>query len=106
MFACIHGPGAAASGCASEFSPRVEELDANTVVVDAAGLERLFGRPSDLAATLARRFAELGFTGSIAIAENPDAAVHAARSMPSVIIIPRGPESAHQGDLPVELIET
>jgi hypothetical protein len=59
MFACIHGPGAAASGCAREFSPRVEELDANTVVVDATGLERLFGRPGNLAATLARRFAEL-----------------------------------------------
>jgi protein ImuB len=105
MFACIHGPGAAASGCAYEFSPRVEELDANTVVVDAAGLERLFGRPSDLAATLARRFAELGFTGSIAIASNPDAAVHAARGLPGVTIIPRGQEASRLGDLPVELLE-
>jgi protein ImuB len=105
MFACIHGPGAAASGCANEFSPRVEELDANTVVVDAAGLERLFGRPERLAATLARRFAELGFTGSIAIASNPDAAVHAARGLPGVTIIPRGQEGAKLGDLPVELLE-
>ena len=71
MFACIHGPGAAASGCAYEFSPRVEELDANTVIVDAAGLDRLFGAPDDLAAILGRRFADLGFTGSIAIAANP-----------------------------------
>src|SRR5689334_1442065 len=104
MFVCIHGPGAAASGCAGEFSPRVEELDANTVVVDAAGLDRLFGRPERLAATLARRFAELGFTGSIAIAANPDAAVHAARGIPGVTIIPRGQEAARLGDLPVELL--
>jgi protein ImuB len=105
MFACIHGPGAAASGCAREFSPRVEELDANTVVVDATGLERLFGRPGNLAATLARRFAELGFTGSIAIASNPDAAVHAARGLPGVTIIPRGQEAVKLGDLPIELLE-
>src|SRR5580704_15393721 len=105
MFACIHGPGAAASGCASEFSPRVEELDANTVLVDAAGLERLFGRPERLAATLVRRFAELGFSGSIAIASNPDAAVHAARGLPGVTIIPRVQEAVKLGDLPVELLE-
>src|ERR1700730_15435924 len=100
MYAWIHGPGAAASACAYEFSPRVEELDANTVVVDATGLERLFGHPDNLAATQARRFAELGFTGSIAIASNPDAAVHAARSFPGVTIIPRGQEAAKLGDLP------
>src|SRR5467141_2340549 len=105
MFACIHGPGATASCCAYEFSPRVEELDANTVVVDATGLERLFGSPQDLAATLSRRFVELGFTGSIAIAANPDAAVHAARGLPGVTIIPRGQEAAKLGDLPVELLE-
>ena len=105
MFACIHGPGAAASGCAYEFSPRVEELDANTVIVDAAGLDRLFGSPGELAAILERRFAELGFTGSIAIAANPDAAVHAARGLPGVTIIQRGQEMSKLGDLPVELLE-
>src|SRR2546427_7178288 len=104
MFACIHGPGAAASGCAYEFSPRVEELDPSTVVVDAAGLERLFGSPRDLAAALARRFDGIGFTGSVAIASNPDAAVHAARGLPGVTIIPRGQEAARLAELPVELL--
>src|SRR5437762_9281966 len=104
MFACIHGDGAAASGCAYEFSPRVEELDAGTVVVDASGLDRLFGSPRELAAMLARRFAEQGFTGSIAIASNPDAAVHAARGLPGVTIIPRGEEATRLAGLPVELL--
>src|SRR5260370_26155044 len=104
MFACIHGPGAAASGCAYEFSPRVEELDPSTVVVDAAGLERLFGTPRELAAALASRFGAMGFTGSIAIASNPDAAVHAARGIPGVTLIPRGQEAARLGELPVELL--
>src|SRR5260370_16444774 len=100
MFACIHGPGAAASGCAYEFSPRVEELDANTVIVDAAGLDRLFGSPGELAAILERRFAELGFTGSIAIAANPDAAVHAARGLPGLTIIQRAQAIPKPADLP------
>ena len=104
MFACIHGPGAAASGCAYEFSPRVEELDPSTVVVDAAGLERLFGSPRDLAAALASRFGAMGFSGSIAIASNPDAAVHAARGIPGVTLIARGQEAARLGELPVELL--
>src|SRR5437899_4984041 len=104
MFACIHGPGAAASGCAYEFSPRVEELDASTVIVDASGLDRLFGSPRELAAMLARRFAELGFSGSIAIASNPDAAVHAARGLAGVTVIPRGEEAARLAELPVELL--
>jgi protein ImuB len=104
MFACIHGDGAAASGCAYEFSPRVEEIDASTVVVDASGLDRLFGSPQELAAVLARRFAGQGFTGSVAIASNPDAAVHAARGLPGVTVIPRGAEAARLGGLPVELL--
>src|SRR5882724_1635939 len=104
MFACIHGLGAAASGCAYEFSPRVEELDAGTVVVDADGLERLFGSAHELAAALGRRFAEIGFTGSVAIASNPDAAVHAARGLPGVTVIPRGQEASRLAGLPVELL--
>jgi protein ImuB len=105
MFICIHGPGAAASGCAYEFSPRVEELDADTVVADASGLERLFGSPHELAAALSRRFAGQGFAGSVAIASNPDAAVHAARGLPGVTVIPRGTEAARLAGLPVELLE-
>src|SRR5260370_6267703 len=105
MFACLHGPGAAASGCAYEFSPRVEELDPNTVVADAAGLDRLFGHPAALAATLSSRFTQLGFTGSIAIAANPDAAVHAARRLPSVTVIARVDEAARLADLPIDLLD-
>jgi protein ImuB len=103
-YACIHGEGAAASGCACEFSPLVEELDPGTVVVDASGLDRLFGSPRELASALARRFAGLGFTGSIAIASNPDAAVHAARGIAGVTVIPRGEEAARLAALPVEML--
>src|SRR5207248_10739534 len=55
-------------------------------------------------AALSRRFAEIGFTGSVAIASNPDAAVHAARGLPGVTIIPCGQEAARLADLPVQLL--
>jgi protein ImuB len=104
MFVCIHGLGAAASGCAYEFSPLVEEIDPSTVVVDASGLERLFGSAGQLAAALTKRLAGMGFSGAVAIAFNPDAAVHAARGLPGVTIIPRGQEAARLAALPVELL--
>ena len=105
MFACIHGEGAAASGCAYEFSPLVEERNATTVVVDASGLDRLFGSPAELAVALSRRFTGQGFSGSIAIASNPDAAVHAARGFPGVTVIPAGEEAARLAGLAVELLD-
>ncbi len=73
--------------------------------MDASGLERLFGDPAGLAAALARRFAEQGFSGTVAIAANPDAAVHAARGLPGVTVIPRGEEAARLGPLPVALLD-
>ena len=41
---------------------------ASAIVYELGNNVLYFYSPSDLAATLARRFAELGFTGSIAIA--------------------------------------
>src|SRR5205814_4580918 len=63
-----------------------------------------FGTPRDLATALANRFGAMGFAGSIAIAANPDAAVHAARGLPGVTLVPRGQEAARLGELPVELL--
>src|SRR5208282_6900139 len=51
---------AALLDCAQAFSPRVEDTAADTVVLDIAGLERLFGPPPKLAQDLARRARELG----------------------------------------------
>src|SRR5439155_6792549 len=45
-----------------------------------------------------------GLPGSSAIAANPDAAVHAARGLPGVTVIPRGEEAARLAGLPVELL--
>ena len=44
MFACLHGQGPL-TALAFEFSPVVEQTAADTVTLDASGLDRLFGLP-------------------------------------------------------------
>ena len=45
---------------AFSFSPRIEPVRADTVILDVDGLERLFGPPSELASKMIRRAAECG----------------------------------------------
>ena len=103
MFACLHGNGNL-TALASEFSPVVEQTAADTVTLDASGLERLFGFPQDVAAAMARRAAEVGVKVNIALASNPDAAICAARGFAGVSIIPYGDEAKYLGTLPLSLL--
>ncbi|HSB75796.1 MAG TPA: DNA polymerase Y family protein [Terriglobales bacterium] len=89
---------------AQSFSPRVEDTAADTVILDLAGLERLFGPPPQLARDLARRISDLGLEAHVAVARNPDAALHAARGFPGVTLIPDGKEAERLGDLPVDVL--
>ena len=91
--------------CAQAFSPRVEDTAADTVVLDIAGLERLFGPPARLAQDLARRAWELGLAANIAVAANPDAAVLAARGFTGVTVIPPGKQAERLGSLPVDVLQ-
>ncbi len=103
MFACIHGPGVPLD-LASTFSPRVEQVTADTLVLDLAGLDRLFGSPGEVAHVIAGRLAALGVQANVAIAANVDAATHAARGLAGVTIIPPGEEAVLLGNLPVKLL--
>ena len=58
MYACLHGKGNL-TALACEFSPTVEQTSADTVTLDASGLDRLFGMPQDIASAIARRAAEI-----------------------------------------------
>ena len=89
---------------AQAFSPRVEDTAADTAVLDIAGLERLFGPPARLAHDLARRVSDVGLEANIGVASNPDAAIHAARGIPSITIIPPGKEAEHLRDLPIHVL--
>ena len=111
MFACLHVPGlpdlshALLVNCTCGFSPRVEETDAETVVLDISGLERLLGPPGSIADAILRRAAALGMKVNVAVAANPDAAVHAARGFPGITILPQGGEADVLAGLPVAMLE-
>jgi protein ImuB len=108
MYACLHGKGNL-TALACEFSPTVEQTSADTVTLDASGLDRLFGMPQDIASAIARRAAEINASAdpapAIALAMNPDAAICAARGFPGISIIPQGDEAKFLATLPVSQLD-
>lgn len=103
MFCCLCGEGDLRA-LAFDFSPLVEQSAPDAVTFDGSGLDRLFGLPQDIAAAVARRAEELRLKPHIAIAENPDAAICAARAFPGVSIVPYGDEAKYLGELPVSML--
>ncbi len=103
MFACLNAPGnlPLAVECARGFSPHIEELPPDTVIFDVRGLESLYGPPAQLVREIERR---AGVPASIAIAANPDAAMHAALGIPGVTVIAPGKEAEVLAPLPVNLL--
>jgi len=95
---------AALLDCAQSFSPRVEATGCDTIVLDLAGLQPLFGPLPKLAHALARRASDLGLETSVAVAGNPDTAALAARGFSGVTVIPEGKEAEQLGSLPVEVL--
>jgi protein ImuB len=113
--------------CAQSFSPTVEDTARDTVLVDLAGMESLFGSLTKISHAISDRATALGLTVTVAAASNPDAAVLAARGFsvapascrlsrghpapapdsapnPRIIVIPAGKEAERLGPLPVEVL--
>ena len=95
---------AALLDAACGFSPRVEDTAPGLVVLDLEGLERIFGPVSKMARDIARRCSEIGLEAQVAVAANPDAAIHAARGFSGVTVIPEGREAERLATLPVEVL--
>ena len=95
---------AALLDCAQSFSPRIEDTAPDTVLLDLAGLESLFGPPARIARDLARRASDLGLEVHVAAAANPDAAHLAARGSSGVTVIPEGKEAERLGSLPLDVL--
>jgi protein ImuB len=92
---------------AHAFAPRVEDTAADILLLDLAGLERLYGTAGDMAHDLTARVTSLGMKANVAIAPNPDAALHAARGRKGITLIAEGAEAQTLGALPVHiLVET
>ena len=95
---------AALLDCAQSFSPQVEDAGRDTILLDLAGLEPLFGPLPKIARDVARRACDLGLEANVAVASNPDAAALAAHGFSGVVVIPEGKESEQLGSLPVEVL--
>jgi protein ImuB len=102
---------AALLDCAWTISPRVEEGVkqekqgfADTVVLDIAGCETLFGSPDKIAHDLKRVASEVGFETNVAVAGSPFAAISVAQGFPGVTVIPAGEESLRIGSLSLEAL--
>ena len=103
MFACIHGPEIPSlTEFAYGFSPVVEEIGKGTVVIDVEGCELLFGSPYQLASEVVKR-AETAV--SVAVAANPDAAIHAATHLKGITFVSPGEELTCLGEFPIEHLD-
>jgi protein ImuB len=90
--------------CAQSFSPMVEDTARDTVLLDLAGMESLFGSLTKISHAISDRAIALGLAATVASASNPDAALLAARGFSSVTVIPPGKETERLGPLPVEVL--
>jgi len=112
VFACIHAQQIPADLSLPEFaynfSPVVEENRTGTVVIDVDGCELLFGSAYQLANEISLRAKKAGPQGgvestvSVAIAANPDAAIHAATRLPGITFVSPGEELTCLGEFPID----
>jgi protein ImuB len=91
--------------CGYGFSPRVESTAPGTVTMDLTGTARLLGTEQKIGEQLAGRAESCGFQVNVALAANPDAAMHAARGFRGITVIAPGDEARRLALLPIEVLE-
>jgi protein ImuB len=103
MYASIHAPGnlPILLDCARQFSPLIEITSEDTVTFDIRGLGRIYGSPNKIAGEIDRR---IGMPANIAIATNPDAAIHAARGFSGITVMLPGTEAPTLASLSLHLL--
>jgi protein ImuB len=115
MFACIYAreipKELSLSDFAYAFSPMVEETKPHTVVIDVDGCELLFGSAYQLANEISTRGKQSRVSGglestiNIAIAANPDVAIHAATRLQGITFVSPGEELTCLGEFPLETLD-
>jgi protein ImuB len=115
MFACIHAPELPVDVSLQEFaygfSPFVEETRGDTVVIDVDGCELLFGSAYQLANEIGVRAKRSITQGgletavNVAIAANPDAAIHAATRLNGITFVSPSEELTCIGEFPIDQLD-
>ena len=114
MFASIYGqnilPKLSLADFAYSFSPLVEETAADTVVIDVEGCALVFGSSYELANEITKQAKSkepggLGCKVNVALATNPDAAIHAAKFFEGITFTAAGEELTCLGGLPLKALQ-
>jgi protein ImuB len=109
VFACLYGAEGSRHdellSVARDFSPRIETCGSREVVLDLAGLTRLFGDAKTMADELRRTAADRGLRVRIAIAGTRTAARLLAHDRAGITIVEAGNEAAALESLRIELLE-
>src|SRR3954470_20006365 len=95
---------AALLDCAHAFSPRVEDAAPDLVLLDIAGLDRIFGTAQKIARDLGGKISQMGLEARIGVASNLETAQHAARGFEGITVIPPGEEALRLGPLSVDVL--
>jgi protein ImuB len=108
MFAALYAaegtPSDALLAVAREFSPRIEVCEGREIVLDLAGLERLFGDARTIGNELRRTAAERDLRVRVAIAGTRTAARLLVHHRAGVTVVPDGDETAVVAPLPIALL--
>lgn len=128
MFACIYSRTAKSpenivktsvlTDLAFSFSPLIEQTSDDTVVLDISGQDLLFGEaespipsPTDLSSArnvadeIVRRGEQFNLKIQVAVAANPDTAIHAARSFKGITVIPVNEEDLRLQALSIKRLD-
>ena len=86
------------------FSPCVEDTADDRVLLDLSGMERMHGSAANTARELAMRVSAAGLEANVAIASNPDSAMHAACGFTGTTVISAGEDARRLGVLPLHVL--
>lgn len=86
------------------FAPHVEDTSEDRVLLDLSGMERMHGSADNMARELASRVNATGLESNVAVATNPDSAMHAACGFPGTTVLPCGEEARRLGVLPLRVL--
>src|SRR5713101_3470069 len=90
--------------CAQSFSPRVEDVAPDTLLLDLSGLGALFGTLPNIAREIFRRATTMGLEINVAVAFTLEATLLAAHGFSGVTVVPEGKEFAVLGSLPIAVL--
>jgi protein ImuB len=110
MFGCVHAcqplpPGVVLLDIARTFTPRVEAVAPQTVLLDLAGFGRVWSSPGDLGEAIRSAAAERVPCVGTALAWSRRTALLVARARPGLTVVPAGEEAAVLAPLPLESLD-